>query len=71
MNKIDEQSKNLSGGMKRKLSLACAFIGNPSDCISRRTYEWDGPVLSEIHMGSHSKTSANGQDDHVNHAFHG
>ena len=30
LNKIDEQSKNLSGGMKRKLSLACAFIGNPS-----------------------------------------
>jgi ABC-type multidrug transport system ATPase subunit len=30
LNKIDEQSRNLSGGMKRKLSLACAFIGNPS-----------------------------------------
>ena len=30
LNKIDEQSKNLSGGMKRKLSLACAFIGNPA-----------------------------------------
>ena len=30
LNKIDEQSKNLSGGMKRKLSLACAFIGDPS-----------------------------------------
>lgn len=30
LNKIDEQSRNLSGGMKRKLSLACAFIGDPS-----------------------------------------
>ena len=28
--KVDVKSSELSGGMKRKLSLAIAFIGNPS-----------------------------------------
>ena len=31
--KIDANSSDLSGGMKRKLSLAIAFIGNPLSLI--------------------------------------
>jgi lipooligosaccharide transport system ATP-binding protein len=69
--KRDVGIRTLSGGMKRRLTLARALVNDPELLISRRADDRPRPAGAPSDLGRPAATVVAGQDDPAHHALHG